>query len=219
MSGYEKTLKIYGPKRTKFFLSTIEKLMSEHKINTSAEEIISGKFIDTPEFSISAESMEHGTPTLAYSLTIKDKYRLDKAKIKSLGLPNSALLRDLKKGKDIKFNNKKIKASNITYLEKGKKITIILDTAFNKKAIEFAKESDLLICEAMFTSEDEVTAKEYKHLTASQAAEIAKKSKSKSLLLTHLSQRYEKEPGKIEKEAKEIFPQTKTVKDFDTILV
>ena len=55
------------------------------------------------------------------------------------------------------------------------------------------------------------------HLTAKDAATIAKKAKVKSLILTHLSQRYEHNPKIILNEAKKVFKNTKLVKDFDIV--
>ena len=102
-------------------------------------------------------------------------------------------------------------------MEKGRKITFILDTLPNENSVVLAKNSDLLICEATFSKQDEKQALEYKHLTAEQAAAIAKKSHSKKLILTHISQRYEAAPQIIEKEAKKVFKNTSLAKDFDVL--
>ncbi|MDO8460736.1 MAG: ribonuclease Z [Nanoarchaeota archaeon] len=217
MSEYSKTLHIYGPKGTSHYISLLKNLVNI-SIPIEVKEI-SGKFLETPDFFLEAHQMEHGIATLAYSLVIKDQIRIDKAKIKKLKLPNSPLLGKLQQGQDIIINNKKIKSKSVTYLEKGKKVTIILDTSFTNKTIDLAKNSDLLICESTFSKEEESRAKEYKHLTSVQAATIAKKAKVKQLILTHISQRYENNPEIIEGEAKKIFKNTKIVKDFDSLIV
>jgi len=63
----------------------------------------------------------------------------------------------------------------------------------------------------------EYGAREYKHLTAKQAAEIAKKSNSKKLILTHVSQRYSRKPEKILNEAKKIFKNSSLAHDLEVI--
>ena len=161
--------------------------------------------------------MSHGTPTLAYSFTIKDKLRLDKKKIKKLKLPNSPLLAKLQSGEDIIFNKKKVKAKDVTYKEEGKKLAIILDTSMNANIEKIAKNSDLLITESTFLDKEAEKAKEYKHLTAKQAAEIAKKAKAKKLILTHISQRYEHNLPEVEREARKVFKNTLVVKDLDSV--
>lgn len=221
MSDYSKTLQIYGPRGTKEKLQLFEKiygvLYEKFKINVEIFEVSSGKFIDEKEFFIEAFPIHHGTPTLAYSFVLKDKLRINKEKLKKLKLPNSPLLKKLQEGKDIIFNGKKIKSKEITYLEKGKKITIILDTGVTSNVLSLAKNSDLLVCEASFSNEEKKLAREYNHLTAADAATLAKKAKVKKLILTHISQRYEHSPEIILNEAKKIFKNTTLAKDLDVV--
>ncbi len=216
MNNYSNTLEIYGPKGTKYNLEIIKKLIKEFNIKLKIMEV-SGKFIDNKKYSIEAQAMVHGTPTNAYSIKLKDKIRFNKSKLKKLKVPNSPLLKKLQDGKDIVINGKKIKANSVTYKEKGKKLTFIFDTRFNNNAINLAKDSDFLITESTFLSADEKKAHEYLHLTAKEAATIAKKSNSKKLILTHISQRYERNLSVIEKEAKTIFKNTIIARDFDSI--
>ena len=75
---------------------------------------------------------------------------------------------------------------------------------FDKSIAKFVKDADLLICEATYLDETEL-AREYKHLTASQAAEIARSAKAKKLILLHMSQRYERDFSKFLKVAKKKF--------------
>ncbi len=218
MSEYSKTLHIYGPKGTKSKIDCLEKIYGKFKIDLKIHEI-SGKFLDEKEFFLEASAMSHNIPTNAYSINIKEKIRLDKKKLKKLKLPNSPLLGKLQPGKNIKHNGKTIKASSVSYSEPGKKITIILDTSFNKKTITLAKNSDLLISEASFLDKDSKRANLYKHLTAKQAATIAKKSKSSKLALIHISRRYEAFLDQIEKEAKATFKHVLMPNDLDKISI
>jgi len=219
MSNYSKTLKIYGPKGTKRFISIIQELIFNFHINLEIHEVESGIIVDEKDFQIEAMPLSHGIPALGYSFTLKEKIRLKKDKLKKLKLPNSPLLKELQQGRDIIFNNKKIKAKDVSYKEKGKKISIILDTSLNPNCIALAKNSDILIAESSFLSKEAEQAKEYFHLTAKDAATIAKKSKSKKLLLTHISQRYEHNQVLILNEAKKLFKNSFLVKDFDEFVL
>lgn len=218
MSEYSGNLEIYGPKGTNSFMKVLSDLFKEFKIKLKVQEISNFK-IGKKELIIESKAMSHGTPANAYSITIPNRLRLDKSKLKKLKLPNSPLIGQLQEGKDIVFNGKKITSKSVSYTEKGKKITIILDTGMNKNAIDLAKDSDLLVVESTFSSEDEEQAKEYKHLTSKDAATIAKKSKSKKLILTHISQRYEHNLELIENEAKKVFKNTIVAKDFDIFTI
>ena len=81
------------------------------------------------------------------------------------------------------------------------------DTSFSckEKLVEFAKGSDLLICESSLLTSygfPEINS----HLTAKQAGIIAKESGVQGLMLTHFWP--EELPEKYVEEAKEIFPKT-----------
>jgi ribonuclease Z len=57
-------------------------------------------------------------------------------------------------------------------------------------------------------------AKQFSHLTARMAAELAVKAGVKKLILTHLSRRYREKD--VQEEAQSVFPNTVVARDFDT---
>jgi len=221
MSEYQKKLVIIGPKGTKYNFSLFEKIYGKFRINYEIKEASSGKCLDDKLFMIETLPMKHAGLTNAYSIKIKDRLRIDKKKLKRFNLPNSPLIKDIQNGKDIvhPVTKKKIKAKSLTYLEKGKKITIIMDTLQNSNTVKIAKDADLLISEASFIEAQRDKADSYKHLTVKDAATIAKKAKAKKLALTHNSQRYGDDISPIINEAKSIFKNTIVPKDFDIISI
>ena len=213
-NNYQKTLEIYGPKNTKNFINNILKTFHlENKIKLNVTEIDKKKFLETKEFYLEALPVKHSTYTLAYSFIEKDKRKINLNYTKKFNLTKHPLLGELQKGKDITFKGKKITADKATILKKGKKISFIFDTELTQNCIEISKNADLLIAEATYESDLEEKAKEYKHLTSEQSAIIAKKAKVNALILTHFSQRY-KTPDQSLKEAKKIFKNTQSAKDF-----
>ncbi|MEK6846546.1 MAG: ribonuclease Z [Nanoarchaeota archaeon] len=219
MNSYSQTLHIYGPRSTREKLQLFQQIYARYKINIEIHEVSSRTIYEDKQIKIEALPMDHGIPTLAYSIVIKEQRRINKTKLKKLKLPNLPLIGQLQQGKDIKFNNKTVKAKDITYIQPGKKLTIILDTAQNQNCIEIAKNSDLLICESTYSAEEQEKATEYKHLTTAQAAEIAKKSKAKQLALVHISQMHIHHLPKLLKEAKKIFKNTSIPDDFDVLTI
>jgi len=214
LNNYNKTLHVYGPKGTERFMSFIYRLfVFSNKLKIEIHEV-SGKFLETSDFYIEAFPMKHGTPTNSYVFVEKDKIRLDKTKLKKFNLPHSPLLKFLQEGKDIKHNGKIIKSKNVSYIEKGKKIAFIFDTAINQECYKASENADLLISEATYTKKEADLAREYKHLTAAQSAQIAKKSKVSKLILTHISQRYDNKEKFILQEAKKIFSKTEIAEDL-----
>jgi ribonuclease Z len=214
-SGYNKELYIYCPKGAKKIIEEfidLEHLRNGFKIKIQE---VSGKFYENSDFYLEAESMQHGIPTNAYSFVIKSKFRIDKSKLKKYKIKEGPLLKEIKEGKDITYNGKKYKAKDLTYSEEGKKVSFVLDTLFNTKIKKFAENSDLLICDASFSSENSKEAKEHLHLTAKQDGEIAKSAKVKKLILTHISQRYENNLKDLLDDAKTVFKNTVIAEDFN----
>lgn len=216
LSGYQKTLYIYGPKGTKSFMNDLLKVFQFTKSYPIKVEEVSGKFLDMKDFYLEAKAMQHGIPTNAYTFVKKGLIRIDRNKLKKTNLPNGPLIGKIKQGKDIIYKEKKYLAKNLTYKDEDIKVSFVLDTRNNDKIVPFVKNSNILITESSFSDELKEQAKEHMHLTAKQAAEIAKKSKSKKLILTHISQRYENNPEKILNEAKKIFKNTTIVNDLDS---
>ena len=211
-----KTLEIFGPEGTKKHLnhllnSCIFDLRIEikvHEIKTSSLKTI----YENENYEIKAISMNHNVPCLAYSFEEKDKRKMIKSKLEKFGLKGK-LVGDLQKGLSVKINNKKVSPEDVSKLEKGKKVTFILDTAYNVNCEIIAKDSDLLISESTYDLKLQEKAKEYFHLTSKDAATIAKNSNSKRLILTHFSQRY-KSLDNLKKQAKDVFKNVELAKDF-----
>jgi ribonuclease Z len=218
LSGYNKTLYIYGPEGTKKLMKNLLNTFNINlKFNIEVIDINKKKFFETNDFYLEAEKMTHGTPCNAYTFVKKGQIRIDKKKLKKFKIPQGIHLKKLKEGKSISYNGKKHSVKNLTYKEDDKKISFVLDTSINKKINGFVKNSDLLICEATYHSNLEKEAKEKNHLTTKQAAEIAKKSKSKRLLLTHISQRYETDLKRLLDDAKKHFKNVSIAKDLEVI--
>lgn len=81
------------------------------------------------------------------------------------------------------------------------------DTTYFEKIIPFIKNVDLLYHEATYLKDKEVQAAERGHVTAEQAAQIAKMAKAKKLMIGHYSSRYNDLTPLLE-EAKEVFENT-----------
>lgn len=213
-SEYNKILEIYGPPGTKKRIKGMFNVfIFDKNIQIKIREIKTKKFYDGKYFYLEAFELNHGIKCFGFNFIEKDHRRINIKKTKVLGIPEGPLLGKLQDNKTITFKGKKITPEETTYLVKGKKITLISDTAECKNCYDLAKDADLLICEATYDNNLEEKASGYKHLTATQAAKIASMSGVKKLVLTHLSARY-KDSEYIEEEAKQVFPNTKVAHDF-----
>lgn len=213
LNGRQNPIEIYGPEETKERLHFLRKALSmQTSFPINAHEIKTGKVFVADEFEVLAQKVTHPITCFAFAFVQKQRLRIDKDKIKKHGVVGPAA-GTLAAGKDIVWEGKTIKAKDVTYVKPAKKMTYIIDAAFDPALAEFAKDSDVLICEATFDKELAEDAKKKGHMTAQQAAKLAIKSKSKQLIITHFSQRYKDVSGLLA-EAKKEFKNTLAAKDF-----
>ena len=144
-SDYSGVLKIYGPKNTKKYFEHMFKAFSfninfEHEIFDIEEYDFKTKNLE-----IFVKPLDHGIPCLGYLIKEKDRRRLKISEIKKLNIPEGPLLGKLQDNKKIQFNNKTIDPKDVTYLVKGKKISIILDTLNCNNINKLSIDADLLI--------------------------------------------------------------------------
>ena len=116
-------------------------------------------------------------------------------------------------GKNVTHNSKKINFKDVTYKVIGKKVTYIPDTRPCPGAARLAKDSNLLIMEGSYHSDDAKKAKEHYHMTAREVGFIAKKAEVKKLILTHPSSKY-RDVNVLVKDAKKEFRKVSFAKDF-----
>ena len=79
--------------------------------------------------------------------------------------------------------------------------------------MQFSQDADALVIEATYLQGEAEMARDFAHLTARQAAELALRAGVKHLILTHISRRYRERD--VLEEARAVFPQTQVARDFD----
>ena len=100
-------------------------------------------------------------------------------------------------------------------LRQGTRLAYIGDVGHVDNLVDIVKDVDCLVIEATYLEEERDMARQFAHLTARQAAELAKKAGVKQLVLTHISRRYRDKD--VLQEAQAIFPNTIVARDFDVI--
>jgi ribonuclease Z len=101
---------------------------------------------------------------------------------------------------------------------KNRVYAYITDTIYDESLIPILKDVDRLYHEATFAHDRLARAQETFHSTAAQAAEIAKLSGAKQLLLGHFSARYQDAAPLIE-EARTVFPNAEEAVEGETYTV
>ncbi|MCW1301118.1 MAG: ribonuclease Z [Candidatus Nanoarchaeia archaeon] len=210
-------LEIYGPddtqKRVKSLLNAFSFYrnfeISCHDINVAdLQEIYVAE-----RFKILAFPLLHLIPCLGFVFQENSRRKIKVEYTKKYGLVQHPIMKKLQAGEDIVWKGKLIRAEDATYIVKGKKICYIPDTKYFDKLTEYCKDADLIICEACYSKKDSELAQEYYHLTAEEAAKIAKEAGAKKLILFHFSQRYA-DPKVLLEEARQVFKEVELAYDF-----
>jgi ribonuclease Z len=100
---------------------------------------------------------------------------------------------------------------------RGRKVVLAGDGAPCEMTRLVAYGADLLVHEATFCEDEAERALETEHSTAREAARVALDANVRLLALTHVSSRYG--GGDVEREAREVFPDTVVPRDFDLVEV
>jgi ribonuclease Z len=209
---------LFGPPKTKSFVENlIKSCIFDVQIDLRVNELDPKdgvlRFYEDDDLALECAYMVHKVPCLGYSIIEKERINIDIGKQKSLGVPDGPHLRKIKAGETITVKGNEVKPEDISYSVPSKKITFITDTLLSDNCFTLAKDADILVCEASYDSSLENKAREFKHMTAAWAAEIANRADVKQLVLTHFSQRY-KSVQDIEEDARNYFNNVVCAYDF-----
>lgn len=168
-------------------------------------------------FRIEAFRVNHNVPCYGYSIVIDriGKFQLDKAV--ELGIEKKYWNR-LQRGEIIETEEMTLVPEMVLGpARKGLKVTYCTDTRPTEGIVKNAAGADLFICEGMYGEPDKkVKAKENKHMTFYEAAELAKRAEVKKMWLTHYSPSLNR-PEEYLAAVRKIFAETEVCKDGKTI--
>lgn len=163
-------------------------------------------------FRIEAQFLDHGVDNIGWRITEADTRKFDKQKLASAGIKGPQV-RTLEKEGQIKIDSRIVTLDEVSEVRRGDTFAYIVDTRPCQAAIQLARGAKILLCESTYLEEHKHLAESYKHLTARQAAEIAKKAGVEQLILTHFSARYQ-DLEEFGIEARTVFPNTLVADDL-----
>ncbi|NOR38276.1 MAG: hypothetical protein GQ580_01655 [Candidatus Thorarchaeota archaeon] len=183
---------------------------------TTVSGINEGPIFEVDNLRVNAFEVDHRGYALGYEVVYQrptGSFLPEAAK--SLGIPKGPHWQALSEGQEVELaDGRTIQPEEVTG-SKPPPIKIVYsgDTRPCQSLKQAATDADLLICEAMYTSEHADLAEERGHTTAAAAAQLALDAGVKLLALTHYSPRYE-DGAVIIKEALSINPNTILARDL-----
>ncbi|MBC2716683.1 MAG: ribonuclease Z [Desulfobacteraceae bacterium] len=188
---------------------------------------------DESSLKINVSILDHGIPSLGFSLQEKFRINIRKDVLEALGLIPGAWLYRFKQAVfeksdpesivEVPYNKNSVTGfkkykfrdliDRLTILTEGQKIAYVADVAYTpsnvKKIIELAEGVDHLFIESAFLEKDIEHAMAKRHLTARQAGEIAGLAGAKHFTLFHFSPRYNDAEHLFYNEAMEAYQKNK----------
>ncbi len=219
----EEPLYIFGPPKIREYVHANRKILDMYiNYEIVVREIErEGIIFRRNGFSVKSFNLLHSKPCVGYAFEEDERpgvFYPERAL--ELKVPKGPLWSVLQSGKSVKaLDGKTVHPQEVMGPKRrGRKFSFVTDTLFMESIAYNVKDSDLLVCEGMFTSELIESAREKKHLTSVQAATIAKKGNVKRLGLIHYSPRYtEKDLKRLLEEARSVFPNTFLTRDLQGI--
>lgn len=216
MGDRQAPLEMYGPRGMK---DLVHRMLTLGHFKAGFEvpvrEMAGGDSLDFDEYVVRALDAQHTVPALSYALDEKERPgRFDLEKAKALGIPEGPLYRRLQEGQPVVVNGRTFTSDLVLGPpRRGRKIVYTGDTMPSEALVAFSGGADVLIHDATAETSLEEKANRYGHSTARQAALVAKDAGVRTLVLTHVSPRYD-DAAPILADATPVFPNTILAEDF-----
>lgn len=183
-------------------------------------DITPGRIIKLKDFSVHAFPVSHRGPgNFGFIFQQHDHRPFKVEKAEALGIPAGPERGKLVKGEAITLADGRTITPEMVLDDPipGVKLVHIGDIGRLDNVREHIAGADALVIESTFLEVDAETARNFGHITAHQAATLAKEMGVKTLILTHVSRRYRERD--IIAEARAVFPDSHVARDMDHFVI
>ncbi len=216
MGNAERTepLLLIGPKGLTKVVNSLRVIAPELPFEVNCMELTeTWQTIAFDGFRIETYRVNHNVLCYGYNIIVERIGRFDVDRALQLNIPKNYWNR-LQKGEIIETEQGTLTPDMVLgEPRRGLKVTYCTDTRPTESIVHAAAGADLFICEGMYGEpEKQQKAREYKHMTFYEAAELAKRAEVKEMWLTHYSPSLTR-PEEYMREVRSIFPNAVAAKD------
>lgn len=221
-------LTLVGPRGLKRFVSHVRSDLRAH-INFPLRYVELdprqglGTALQEGGLSLRWAALEHTVPCVGYRLEEPDRPgRFHPDRARHLGIPEGPLWGRLQRGEEVRLpDGRTVRPDEVLGPpRRGRAIAYVTDTRPCPNAVALCREVDLAFIEGMFLDEDLELAEEKGHMTASEAARIARDADARRLVLVHVSPRYtEGQKRPMVRQARRFFQNTVAARDLEKFQV
>lgn len=157
-------------------------------------------------FTVTAGKLQHRIDTYGYRLAEPDGWRMLPQRLAERGVFGPAIGRLRSQGVVHNDAGERVELTECAVPRRGHVFAFVMDTAPCYQAVRLARGADLLVVESTYLEREVELASTYRHLTARQAGQIAAEARVGTMVLTHISERYESgDDARFLAEAGEVF--------------
>jgi ribonuclease Z len=192
----------------------------EARVHVQYHPLAPGILLEDDQFYVRAFPVEHRrTEAFGFSFEEKSRRAFLPEKAEALGVPAGPVRRDLVNGQPVTLADGRVISPDevLGPPNEGARVVFVGDAGRVDNLVADATGADLLAIEATYTEAEREIAAEFGHLTAHQAAWLAREAGVGALVLHHISRRYS--AREILDEACAVFPQAMVARDFDMFRV
>jgi ribonuclease Z len=152
---------------------------------------------------LEARRLDHRIETFGYRLVEPDGRRMRPGALSELDIrgPDVGVLQ---RDGILHHRGRTVRVEEVSVPRRGQRFAFVMDTRLCDGVYALADGADMLVIESTFLARDAGLAAEYAHLTAEQAARVARDCGVRRLVLTHFSGRYP-DPLPFHEEARRVF--------------
>jgi ribonuclease Z len=217
-------LEIYGGKltldRVRILINDVVLRGQRPPMLLEFHEISPGPVFDADNFTVTAFPVTHrGPDCLGYLFEEKARRPFLNDKATELGVPFGPERRSLVEGQSITLaDGRSVSPEDVLGpLQRGTRLAVVGDAGRTDDLVEYATGADALVIESTYLDDEAEMARQFSHMTAKGAAELALRAGVKQLILTHISRRYREKD--VLAEARSIFPNSVVARDFDNFMI
>ncbi|HEX8850564.1 MAG TPA: ribonuclease Z [Gemmatimonadaceae bacterium] len=218
LQGRAEPLRLWGPKGASRILRRAEQFGADRlTFDVAITELEPDQPVEREGYAIVPFLADHGgAAAFGYAIVEEERRgRFNPELARSLGIPEGPLWGRIHRGEPVTLDDGRVIEASVLVGEKrrGRRVVITGDTRPSDRTVAAAEGADLLVHEATFGDEEGERAVETGHSTAREAATVAARAGVKRLVLTHFSARYSRDPGDLEREAKQVFANVTIARD------
>lgn len=166
---------------------------------------------------VEARRLEHSIECFGYRVSEPAGRRMLPDRLEAAGVRGRDIAALIERG-SLEVGGRVVHLEEVSAPRPGQSMAFVMDTRRCDAAVELARGADLVVIESTYLSSHAREAREHGHLTAREAAEIARDAGARKLVLTHFSQRFPRVEDFLD-EASSVHADVHAARDGDRIPV